>query len=128
MTARIESCIGGCGAEGPVVPRHPAVEGYLCDECRARDCEVLDLTAICLAIEGTVMGDDAEDWCDQDYFPVVRAIVANVRRAGYRIVPSDPHTWETVEPSPRIVACPLCSGHVELEDAAGVDEFAGVVS
>ncbi len=30
----IEPCIGGCGKQGPVIPRHPAVEGYLCDACR----------------------------------------------------------------------------------------------
>lgn len=31
----IESCIGNCGREGPVVRRHPGVEGFLCDDCRS---------------------------------------------------------------------------------------------
>lgn len=33
----IAPCVGGCGKEGPVPPdRHPALTGFLCDECRAR--------------------------------------------------------------------------------------------
>ena len=30
----IESCVGECGKTGPVRPGHPALEGYLCPECR----------------------------------------------------------------------------------------------
>lgn len=36
-TVEIAPCVGGCGAEGPVPQdRHPALTGFLCEECRAR--------------------------------------------------------------------------------------------
>lgn len=31
----VESCIGGCGATGPVPPGHPRIAAYLCPACRA---------------------------------------------------------------------------------------------
>lgn len=36
FSREIGECLGGCGRRGEMRPDHPALMGYLCEECRRR--------------------------------------------------------------------------------------------